>query len=279
MKSIKEALINQSIDRNSVEAIYYKENYTDGIDRIEIDKKFKNKMVLYHEKDVPNKKFQNTFSIDFSGIYKKSDGRINNFTILTSYNNPRIVPFQGYANQLPSGCVIRIENINNPDKTLCLFDSKVFRFTDNVLLENFVMFFDGGEGTTIKKQQATLNNMYGKSSPWTVTLGGYKGFYVMENTPEKMIPPAIRKSFGNDGGKYYDYIIENITPLGIPFRAFYVPRINIMDGVTENHRDFVVIKVNKKIENLVKTNYSRYFNDCKVVDYTGRGDMYYLIFS
>ena len=74
-------------------------------------------------------------------------------------------------------------------------------------------------------------------------------------------------------------MIENITPLGIPFRTFLVPYINIADGVTEHHRSFVTIKVNKNIENLIKTNYSRYFNDCKVVDYTGRGDMYYLIFS
>ena len=275
--SLKEALINQSIDRNSVDSVYYKENHTDGIDRIEIDKKFKNKITFYHEKGTG--KFQNTFSIHFEGIYKKSGNKINNFTILTSYNNPRIVPFQGYANQLPEGCTIRIENINNPNKTLCLFGADVFRFADNVLLENFVMFFDRGEGTNLKKQEATFKKIYGKSSPWTVTLGGSNGYYVMEKIPEKLIPPAIRKSFGNDGEKYYDYIIENITPLGVPFRTFLVPYINIADGVTEHHRVFVTIKVNKNIENLIKTNYSRYFNDCKVVDYTGRGDVYYLIFS
>ena len=120
MISLSEALINQSIDRNSVDSVYYKENHTDGIDRIEIDKKLKNKITFYQEKGVSGK-FQNTFSIDFEGIYKKSGGVINNFTILTSYNNPRIVPFQGYANQLPEGCTIRIENINSPNKTLCLF--------------------------------------------------------------------------------------------------------------------------------------------------------------
>ena len=278
MKSLSEALINQSIDRNSVDSVYYKENHTDGIDRIEIDKKLKNKITFYHEKGVSGK-FQNTFSIDFEGIYKKSSGSINNFTILTSYNNPRIVPFQGYANQLPEGCTIRIENINSPNKTLCLFGADVFRFADNVLLENFVMFFDRGEGTNLKKQEATFKKIYGKSSPWTVTLGGSNGYYVMEKIPEKLIPPTIRKSFGNDGEKYYDYIIENITPLGIPFRTFLVPYINIAENVPENNRNFATIKVNKKIENLVKTNYSRYFNNCTVVDYTGRGDVYYLIFS
>ncbi len=273
--SLKETLVNQSIDKHSVDAIYYKENLTDGIARIELDKKFKNKITLYHDKEVAGSKFQNTFSIDFEGIFKKSGNKINNFTIISNYNNVRIVPFKGYSNVLPKGCVIKFINPDN-NKVPCLFGPDVFRFSDDCLLENFQFIFQNTNGNNLKQMNSTFDIMYKKADRYTVTLGGVNSYYVLNKTPEKLIPPAIRKNL-KTGEQFYDYIIENITPLGIPFRTFLVPYIDISEGIPSNVNS-TIIKVNKNIEDLIKTNYLKYFGNYKKVDYTGRGDVYYLIF-